>query len=61
MIEKIHLVPYGWIWPITWLTGKVHPDMCGDARSQQNPQSVGATYSHHHRKCQFLFLYSDSW
>ena len=60
-IEKIRLVPYDRIRPITLLSDIPHPDMWGDACSQQKSETVAITYNHHRCKRHFIFLFPCSW
>ena len=60
-IEKIRLVPCDRIRPITLLWDIPHPDMWGDARSQQKSETVAITYNHHRCKRHFIFLFPCSW
>ena len=60
-IENIRLVPCDRIRPITLLSDIPHPDMWGDARSQQKSETVAITYNRHRCKRHFIILFPCSW
>ena len=44
--------------PCNFAVRQPRTDLCGDAGSQQNSKSIGATCNHHHCKQHFIFLSS---